>query len=128
MSYRVVLQCLTQMLCPFITDMVPAKVERGECLYWRTAINMQSIRRQFVLPCCSAMLDPDVVPLHPRYGSHQGWTWWVSILNDSDEYVVDKKRICSTVLFSNAWARYCAPAAPISFQLRSSVMSVYIEE
>jgi hypothetical protein len=88
---------------------------------------MQSIRRQVVLPYCSAMLEPDVVPLHRRYCYRQDWAWSVSIFNDNDGYAVDKKTSCLTVLLCNAWARCCAPSSPILFLQRSSVVSVYIE-
>jgi hypothetical protein len=40
---------------------------------------MQLIRRQVVLPCCCAMLEPDVLPLQHRSCPHQDWEWWVSI-------------------------------------------------
>ncbi len=63
LSYCVVVQCLSQMLCPFSTDSVPLKIESGECLYWSIMVDMQSIKRQVVLPCCCAVLEPDVVPL-----------------------------------------------------------------
>jgi hypothetical protein len=33
LSYRVFVQCLSQMLYSFSTDIVPPKVESGECLY-----------------------------------------------------------------------------------------------
>jgi hypothetical protein len=88
---------------------------------------MQSMRRQFVLPCCSAMFGPDVVPLHHRYYFPQDRAWRVSISKDSGAYAVDKKTICPTVLFCNAWPRCCAPSSPILFSARSSVVSVYIE-
>ncbi len=127
MSYRVVLQCLTQMLCPFSTNIVYAKMERGECLYRTIVVNMQWIRRQFVLRCCFAMLEPDVVPLHHRYYFPRDRACWVSISNDSGEYAVDKKTICPTVLFCNSWLRCCAPLAPILFTLRSSVVDIYIK-
>ncbi len=127
MSYRVVLQCSSQMLCPFITDIVLAKIECGECLYWTIMVDMQLIRRQVVLPCCSVMLEPDVVLLQHRYCSGQDWVWWASILNDNGGYAVDEKTSCLTALFCNAWVRCCAPSAPILFHKRLSVVSVYIE-
>ncbi len=67
LSYRVFVQCLSKMLCPVSTDLVLAKIESGECLYWSIMVYMQSIRRQVVLPCCCVVLEPDVVPLHHRY-------------------------------------------------------------
>jgi hypothetical protein len=96
------------MLCPFSTDIVPAKIERGECLYWSIMADMQSIRRQVVLPCCCVVLEPDVVPLQHRYCSREDRAWWVSILIDNGGYAVDQKTSCLTVLWCSAWARCCA--------------------
>ncbi len=67
LSYGVVVQCLSQMLCPFSTDIVPPKIESVECLYLSIMVYMQSKRRQVILPCCCAVLEPDVVPLQHRY-------------------------------------------------------------
>jgi hypothetical protein len=63
LPYRVLLQCLSQMLCSFIIDLVVAKIESGECLHWRLIVDMQLIRRQVILPCSSAVLEPDAVLL-----------------------------------------------------------------
>jgi hypothetical protein len=124
--YRVVVHCFSQMLCPFITDPVSTKIESGECLHWSIMVNMQSIRRQVVLPCCCAVLEPDVVPLYHRYGSPKDWEWWVSKLIDNGVYAVHQKTSCLTVLLCSAWAKYCAPSAPILLLSRSRVVSVYI--
>jgi hypothetical protein len=115
------------MLCPFSTDIVIPKIESSECLYWSIMVDMQSIRRQVVLPCCCAVLEPDVVPLQHRYCLTKDWEWWVSILIDNSGYAVDQKTSCLTVLLCSAWARCCAPSAPILFELRLSVVSVYME-
>ncbi len=55
-------------------------------------------RKQVVLPYCSAMLEPDIVPLQHRYRSGQDRASLVSILNENSEYAVDKKTSCLTVL------------------------------
>jgi hypothetical protein len=115
------------MLCPFSTDIVPPKIESGECLYWSIMVCMQSIRRQIVLPCCCGVLEPDVVLLQHRYCSPQDWEWWVSILIDNGVYAVEEKTNCLTVLLCSAWARCCAPSAPILFPPRSRVVSVYMK-
>jgi hypothetical protein len=114
------------MLCPFSTDIVPVKIESGECLYWSIMVYIQSIRRQVVLPYCCVVLEPDVVLLHHRYCSSQDWEWWVSILVDNGVYAVNQETSCHTVLLCSAWARCCAPSAPILFQSRLRVVSVYI--
>jgi hypothetical protein len=67
LSYRVVVQRLSQMLCSFSIDIVATKIESGECLYW--SITMY--------------------------------------------YAVEQKTSCITVLLCSAWARCCAPSAPI---------------
>jgi hypothetical protein len=67
MSYCVVVQYLSQMLCSFSTNIVRGKIESDECLYWSIMVYMQSIRRQVVLLCCCAVLEPDVVLLQHRY-------------------------------------------------------------
>jgi hypothetical protein len=63
LSYHIVLQCLCQMLCSFSTNFVVVKIEHGDCLYWSIMVYMQSIRNQVILPYCSTVLEPDVVPL-----------------------------------------------------------------
>jgi hypothetical protein len=115
------------MLYPFITDTVVDKIENGECLYWSIMMYTQSIKKQVVLPCCSATLEQDIVPLYHRYCSPQDWEWWVSILIDNNAYTVDQKTSCLTVFFWSTWARCCAPSALILFELRSRVVSVYID-
>ncbi len=65
-------------------------------------VDMQSIERQFVLPCFFAMLGPNVAPLHHRYCYAEDGAWLVSIFNDNDGYAVDKNTICLTLLFCNA--------------------------
>jgi hypothetical protein len=79
LSYHVVAQCLSQMLSPFSSDSVRPKIESGECLYWSIMVYMHSIKRQVVLPCYCAVLEPDVVLVQHRYCSPQDWEWWVSI-------------------------------------------------
>jgi hypothetical protein len=116
LSYCVVVQCLSQMLCPFSTDIVLRKFESSECLYWSIIVYMQSIRRQVVLPCCCVVLEPDVVPRQHRYRWSQDWEWWVSILIGNGVYAVDQKTSCLTVLLCSAWARCCAPSAPMLFR------------
>jgi hypothetical protein len=81
------------MLCPCSTDIVIHKIESGECLYWSIMADMQSIRRQVVLPCCCVVLEPDVVPLHHRYCYPQDREWWVSILINNGGYAVDQKKV-----------------------------------
>ncbi len=60
---------IEKLLSYYTTDIVQTKTEPGECLYSRIMVDTQSIRRQVVLPCCCAVLVPDVVPLHHRYCS-----------------------------------------------------------
>ncbi len=127
LSYRVIVQCLSQMLCPFSTDFVPLKIESGERLYWSIMLYMQLTRKQIVLPCCCAMLGTDVVPLQHRYCCPKDWEWWVSIVIDNGVYAVDQKTNCLTVLLCSAWARCCAPSALILFLSRLRVVSVYID-
>ncbi len=110
-----------------IIDIVYPKIEGGECLYWSIMVYTQSIRRQVVLPCCWAVLEPDVVPLQHRYSCSEDWEWWVSILIDNGVYAVNQKTSCLTVLLCNAWARCFTSSSPILFELRSSVVSVYID-
>jgi hypothetical protein len=108
-------------------NIVRAKIERSECLYWSIMVDKQSIRRQVVLMCCCAVLELDVVTIHHRSCCTLDWEWWVSILIDNGGYAVDQKTSCLTLLLCSAWARCCAPAAPILFDQRLSVVSVYIE-
>jgi hypothetical protein len=121
------MQCLSQMLCPFSTDIVPVKIESVECLYWSIMVYMQSKRRQVILPCCCAVLQPDVVPLQHRYCSPKDWECWVSILINNGVYALEEKTSCLTVLLCSAWARCCAPSSPILFSERLRVLSVYIK-
>jgi hypothetical protein len=81
LSYPVVVQCLSQMLCSFSTDFVVIKTESGECLYWSIMVY----------------------------------------------YAVEQKTSCVTVLLCSAWARCCAPSAPILFHSRFRVVSVYMK-
>ncbi len=115
------------MYYPTNTEIIALKIKRCECLYWTILVNKQSTRRQIVLPCCSAMLEPNVVPLRAEFRSCEDGAWWVSILNSNGESAVNKEKNCRTLLFCNAWARCCAPSWLIRFMWRSSVMSVYIE-
>jgi hypothetical protein len=127
LCYSVVVQYLSQMLCPFSTDLVPLKIKSVECLYWSIMVCMQSIKRQVVLPCCCAVLEPDAVPLHHRYCLCQDRECLVSVLIDNGVNAVEEKTSCVTVLLYSAWARYCAPSAPILFPSRLRVLSVYID-
>jgi len=52
---------------------------------------------------------------------------WVSVLNNSDRYEIDKNRNCCTVLVCNELAKYCAPVGPMRFKPRFSVVSVCVE-
>ncbi len=121
------MQWLSQILCPFSTDIVHAKIESGECLYWSIMVYMQSIRIEVMLPCYCAVLEPDVVLLQHQYCSTEEWEWWVSILIDNGRYAVDQNRSCLTVLLCSAWVRCRAPSAPISFDRKSRVVSVYMK-
>jgi hypothetical protein len=115
------------MLCPFSTDIVFPKIESVECLYWSIMVNRQSKRRQVVLPCFCAVLEPDVAPLQHRYCSPKDWECWVSILIDNGVYALEEKISYLTELLCSAWVRCCAPLAPILYQLRSRVVSVYMK-
>jgi hypothetical protein len=118
---------IEKFLSNYSIDIVPTKIESGECLYWSIMVYMQSIRRQIVLPCCCAVIEPDIVPLQHWYCSYKDWERWVSILIDNGEYGVDQKTNCLTVLLCSAWARWCAPLAPILFTRRSRVVIVYTD-
>jgi hypothetical protein len=70
--YCVIFQCSSEMLCTIITDIVPIKVECSQCLYSRTKLKIECIRKEVVLLCYFAVLQRDIVHLHHRYCSDQG--------------------------------------------------------
>jgi hypothetical protein len=115
------------MLCSYSTDIVPWKIESGEFLFWSIMVYMQLIRRQVALPCCFAVLEPDVVLLQHQYCSHKDREQWVSILIGNGVYAIAEKKSCLTVFFFSAWARCCAPSSPILFDERWRVVSVYFD-
>ncbi len=119
--------CIEQLLFSRIIDIVRPKNELGECLYGNIMMNIQSIERERVSPCCSVMLVPDIVPLQYRYCCFEDWGWWVSVLKDHGEYILDRKRTCLTVFFCNASARCCAPSVLISLSSRLRFVSVCVE-
>jgi hypothetical protein len=115
------------MLCPFSTDVVPEKIESSECLYWTIMVYMQLIKRQVVLPCCSAVLELDAVPLHHQSCFRQDREWWVSILIDISHYAVDQTKRCLTMFFCSIWATGCANLSPILLPERLRTVSVYMK-
>ncbi len=63
---------------------------------------MQSIKRQVVLQCFCAVLEPDVVPLQHRYCLCQDRECLLSILIDNSVNAVEEKTSCVTVLLCSA--------------------------
>jgi hypothetical protein len=80
LSHRVVVQSLSQMLCPFSTDIVPCKIESDECLYWSIMVYMQSsedkLSYRIVVQCLGQMLCPfstNIVPIKIESGECLYW-------------------------------------------------------
>jgi hypothetical protein len=102
------------MLCPFSTDIVPVKIESGECLYWSIMVYMQSIKRQLsyriVVQCLSQMLcscSTDIVGVKIESGKCLYWSIMVNMQSIKGRLVLPS---CCAVLEPNIVPldhRYC---------------------
>jgi hypothetical protein len=69
----------------------------------------------------------DVVLLDYRFDCARGSMWWASIENRQwiVEWEIEQFGFCYTLFSCKAFARYCAPWAPIWLYQRFSAVSVY---
>ncbi len=128
---EVVLPCYSVILEPYVVPLHQQYYCSQDRASWVSALKFNGEytvdRKKLVSPCCSVMPEPNVVLLHHRSCCSEEWAWWVSVLRYNGEYAVDRKGTCLTVLFCSAWARCCAPSAPILFDQRLRLASAYIE-
>jgi hypothetical protein len=110
-----------------ITDFVPFKIERGECLCGVIDMHMRWMNGELISLYSAVIHWLNVVHLQHRFRCLQDSAWWVPILNNIDAYENDEWRSNRTVFCCNPPVKCCAPVSPIWFERRSSVVSVYIE-
>jgi hypothetical protein len=130
-SYRIISQCICEVLCSFVSDFIIGENQYGECLCEKSVdrdlrdMNKKRVTVTLLFRNASARRCAPSSPIlflerlsavsvcvkKCRWGCEKG---------------EERKRL--TMLFRNASPRCCAPRAPISLALRSSLVSVCMKQ
>ena len=62
-------------MCPIVSDLIPLKVEFGECLREEKKMDMREMNRDDGSPCSVLMLQLELVPHCLLFDSGEGRVW-----------------------------------------------------